>query len=77
MTRGACRVNLLQKEINEYYSNFKITNDLLELRNLSLVAELIIKSALTRKESRGLHYNSDYPQKNKHTRDTILRKRIL
>ncbi len=62
LQRAQRRVNLLQNEILEYYGNFRVTNDLLELRNLTDVADLIIQSAMARKESRGLHYTLDYPE---------------
>ena len=74
LQRAERRVNLLLHEIDEYYGNFRVTNDLLELRNLSVCASLIIQSALRRKESRGLHYTLDYPDPDSHNPilDTIL-----
>ena len=74
LQRAKRRVDLLISEIDEYYSNFRVNGDLIELRNITLVADIIIKSALSRKESRGLHYTLDYPGTNpelEHT-DTVL-----
>ncbi|MBE9561874.1 MAG: FAD-binding protein, partial [Proteobacteria bacterium] len=72
LQRAKSRVDLLQNEIYEYYSHFRVSNDLIELRNLTLVADLIIRSAQQRHESRGLHYTIDYPNKNPVAQNTIL-----
>jgi len=62
LERAARRLELLKNEINDYYQHYRVSSDLLELRNLVIVADLIIQSALARKESRGLHYTLDYPE---------------
>lgn len=72
LQRAKHRVDLLQQEISEYYSNYKISKDLLELRNLAVVSDLIIRSAMLRQESRGLNYTLDYPDEAPEARDTIL-----
>jgi len=72
LERAQHRVNLLRSEIEEYYGNFRVTPDLIELRNLVEVAGLIVRSALSRKESRGLHYTLDYPKMLADAQDTIL-----
>jgi L-aspartate oxidase len=72
LQRALRRVELLQAEIQEYYSNYKVSSNLVEMRNLVLVGELIIRSALARKESRGLHYTLDYPEMSTELVDTIL-----
>jgi L-aspartate oxidase len=72
LQRAQHRIKLLQNEIQEYYSNCKVTRDLLELRNLATVSELIIRCAMQRKESRGLHFTLDYPDLSPIARDTIM-----
>ncbi|MDX1442450.1 MAG: L-aspartate oxidase [Gammaproteobacteria bacterium] len=74
LARAQHRVDLLKSEIAEYYTNFRINGDLIELRNLTTVAELIVRSAQARKESRGLHYTLDYPEPDTKNppRNTIL-----
>ena len=72
LERATHRIKLLKKEIDEYYSNYRVHSDLIELRNLSVVADLIIKSAQQREESRGLHYSLDYPETSPNPADTIM-----
>ena len=76
LLRAQARLANLQQEIHEYYWDFIVTRDLLELRNIATVAQLIIASALRRPESRGLNYNLDYPNPNPQCaqQDTVLRK---
>jgi L-aspartate oxidase len=72
LERAAHRITLLQAEINEFYAHFHVTRDLLELRNLVQVAELIVRSAQARKESRGLHFSRDYPELAATAEPTVL-----
>ena len=72
LQRAQHRVQMLLSEIDEFYSNYKVSRDLIELRNLAVVADLIIRSAMQRHESRGLHYTLDYPGLLPEARDTIL-----
>lgn len=62
LTRAMHRIQMLRDEVHEFYSNFRVSNNLIELRNLLQVAELIVRSAMERHESRGLHYSKDYPE---------------
>jgi len=72
LERAGHRIQLLQEEIEEFYGKFRVSNDLIELRNLVLTAELIVRSAMARHESRGLHYSRDYPETLAEARDTVL-----
>ncbi len=79
LERARRRIEIIQKEIHDYYWNFKVVPDLIELRNIAVVAELIITCALHRKESRGLHYTIEYPLRNdaRWRKDTILRRPLV
>lgn len=72
LERALRRINLLQQEIDEYYAHFRVSNNLLEVRNLVQVAELIVRCAMMRKESRGLHYTLDYPHQLPESGPTVL-----
>jgi L-aspartate oxidase len=79
LERAQRRIDLINQEIDEYYRNFIVTRDLLELRNIAIAAKLIVTSARMRKESRGLHFNLDYPEKNDRVwlKDTIVSREEL
>lgn len=72
LSRALHRIHMLRDEVQEFYRNFKISNDLIELRNLLQVAELIVESAISRKESRGLHYSKDHPNMEAEPIPTVL-----
>jgi len=72
LERAQHRIGMLSGEVDEYYGQFRVTTDLIELRNLLQTAELIVRSALKRKESRGLHYTLDYPRMLAEAKDTVL-----
>ncbi len=75
LKRAKHRIGLLKREIDEFYANFRVSHDLIELRNLVVTADLIVRCAMQRKESRGLHYSRDYPDMLKKTKDTVVRRR--
>ena len=72
LSRALHRIHMLRNEVHEFYTNFKVSHNLIELRNLLQVAELIVESAITRHESRGLHFSRDYPKQLKTAKQTIL-----
>jgi L-aspartate oxidase len=76
LQRAQRRIELLREEINEYYTNFRVSSDLLELRNLVDSADLIVRSAMLRHESRGLHYSKDYPDTLPVAQNTVLKREI-
>ncbi|HNX53344.1 MAG TPA: L-aspartate oxidase, partial [Pontiellaceae bacterium] len=75
LARARRRIHTIREEIRSYYKEYLVTADLIELRNLAAVAELIVRSAQRRKESRGLHYNEDWPETSAHARHTVIQDR--
>lgn len=75
LKRAKHRISLLMREIEEFYTNFRVSHDLIELRNLVVTADLIVRCAMIRKESRGLHYSRDYPETLSKPVNTVLQKR--
>ena len=74
LKRAQHRIRLLMREIDEFYANFRVSHDLIELRNLVVTADLIVRCAMQRKESRGLHFSRDYPETNQKARSTVLKR---
>jgi L-aspartate oxidase len=72
LARAKVRLEILKAEVNQYYWDYLLTKDLIELRNLVLVADLIVRSAMARKESRGLHYTVNHPEKSATVAETVL-----
>lgn len=75
LIRASHRIRLLMREIDEFYANFRVSHDLIELRNLVFTADLIVRCAMQRKESRGLHFSRDYPEMLKKAKSTVLKRR--
>ena len=75
LKRAKHRIGLLKREIDEFYANFRVSHDLIELRNLVVTAELIVRCAMQRRESRGLHFSRDYPELAAQPRNTVLKRR--
>lgn len=75
LKRAKHRISLLMREIDEFYANFRVSHDLIELRNLVVTAELIVRCAMQRRESRGLHFSRDYPEMAAKAKNTLLKRR--
>jgi L-aspartate oxidase len=75
LQRAQHRIRLLMREIEEFYAHFRVSHDLIELRNLVVTADLIVRCALQRRESRGLHFSRDYPETLTKSRNTVLKRR--
>ena len=73
LKRAQHRIRLLMREIEEFYANFRVSHDLIELRNLVVTADLIVRCAMQRKESRGLHFSRDYPELLPQAKRTVLK----
>ncbi len=74
LQRAKNRIRLLVREIDDFYSHFRVSHDLIELRNLVVTADLIIRCALKRRESRGLHFSRNYPESDARARNTVLKR---